>query len=365
MIDAEKIKKLVRPSIAAMPAYVPGRTVEEASKANGGIKMIKLGSNESQIGPSPMAVKAMADIAASTNTYPNPVAGDLGEALADYYGVEPGNIVCGNGSSTILDAICRAYVNQGEEVLFCMPSFQIYQMFTEEMDGVSVVLPLDKDLKFDLNAMKEKITDKNKLIMICNPNNPTGSFLNSRELSDFIKSLPSHVICVIDEAYIEYATDPECASMIPLINDYNVIVVRTFSKIWGLAGARVGYAVANEEIAKYIRACVCTFNVNKMVIAGAIASLQDKDFLQKSWEINKEGKEYLSEEMKKFGWHVWPTQSNFIYVTETTKDAADIAREMEKRGIIIRGNMGFLRITIGTMEQNKKMIEAFKDMLGM
>ena len=201
--------------------------------------------------------------------------------------------------------------------------------------------------------------------MICNPNNPTGSFLNSRELSDFIKSLPSHVICVIDEAYIEYATDPECASMIPLINDYNVIVVRTFSKIWGLAGARVGYAVANEEIAKYIRACVCTFNVNKMVIAGAIASLQDKDFLQKSWEINKEGKEYLSEEMKKFGWHVWPTQSNFIYVTETTKDAADIAREMEKRGIIIRGNMGFLRITIGTMEQNKKMIEAFKDMLGM
>ena len=352
MIDAEKIKKLVRPSIAAMPAYVPGRTVEEASKANGGIKMIKLGSNESQIGPSPMAVKAMADIAASTNTYPNPVAGDLGEALADYYGVEPGNIVCGNGSSTILDAICRAYVNQGEEVLFCMPSFQIYQMFTEEMDGVSVVLPLDKDLKFDLNAMKEKITDKTKLIMICNPNNPTGS-------------LPSHVICVIDEAYIEYATDPECASMIPLINDYNVIVVRTFSKIWGLAGARVGYAVANEEIAKYIRACVCTFNVNKMVIAGAIASLQDKDFLQKSWEINKEGKEYLSEEMKKLGWHVWPTQSNFLYVTETTKDAADIAREMEKRGIIIRGNMGFLRITIGTMEQNKKMIEAFKDMLGM
>lgn len=364
MIEAENIKTLVRKSVAAMPSYVPGRTVEEASKDNGGIEMIKLGSNESQIGPSPMAVKAMTEMAAGSNTYPNAVAGDLGEALADYYGLEPANIVCGNGSSTVLDAICKAYVNPGEEVLFCMPSFQIYQMFTEEMDGVPVVVPLDENLKFDLKALKEKITDKTKLIMICNPNNPTGSFLTGRELSDFIKDLPKHVICVVDEAYIEYATDPECASMIPLINYYNVIVVRTFSKIWGLAGARVGYAVASEELAKYIRSCICAFNVNKMVIAGAIASLKDKEFLQKSWEINKEGKEYLTEEMEKLGWHVWPTQSNFIYVTETTMDAAEIAKEMEKRGIIIRGNMGYLRITIGTMEQNRKMIAAFRDLLG-
>ena len=152
--------------------------------------------------------------------------------------------------------------------------------------------------------------------------------------------------------------------MIPLIDEYNVIVVRTFSKVWGLAGARVGYAVANKEIARYIRSCICTFNVNKMVIAGAIASLKDKDFLQESWEVNKEGKEYLTKEMESFGWHVWPSQSNFIYVTDTTMDAALIAKEMEKRGIIIRGNMGFLRITIGTMEQNKQMVASFKDMLG-
>lgn len=364
MIDAEMIKKLVRPVVAAMPAYVPGRTVEQASKENGGIEMIKLGSNESQVGPSPMAIKAMVDVAAGSNTYPNPVAGDLGEALADYFGVEPKNVVCGNGSSAVLDAICRAYVGKDDEVLYCMPSFQIYEMFTEEMEGKPVVLPLDAELKFDLEAMKANITDKTKLVMICNPNNPTGSFLNSKELSDFIKSLPSHVICVIDEAYIEFATDPECASMLPLINDYNVVIVRTFSKIWGLAGARVGYAIANEEIAKYIRSCIVTFNVNKMVIAGAMASLKDKEFLQMSWEVNKEGKEYLTEEMKKFGWKVWPTQSNFIYVTETSMDAATIAKEMEKRGIIIRGNMGFLRITIGTMDQNKKMVAAFKELLG-
>lgn len=364
MIDAENIKSLVRPSVAAMPSYVPGRSVEEASKANGGIEMIKLGSNESQLGPSPMAIKAMAEIAAGSNTYPNAVAGDLGEALADYYGVEPGNIVCGDGSSAVLDAICRAYVNPNEEVLFCMPSFQIYEMFTQEMDAKPVIVPLDSNLKFDLEGLKAKITDKTKIIMICNPNNPTGTFLTSKELSDFIKGLPKHVLCVVDEAYIEYATDPECASMIPLINDYNVIVVRTFSKIWGLAGARVGYAVANEEIARYIRSCICAFNVNKMVIAGAIASLKDKEFLQKSWEVNKEGKEYLTEELEGFGWHVWPSQANFIYVTETGMEASYIAKEMEKRGIIIRGNMGFLRITIGTMDQNKKMVEAFKDILG-
>lgn len=358
-----EIKDLVRPSVAAMPSYVPGRTVEKASEENGGIPMIKLGSNESQIGPSSKAIQAMIDIAAGSNTYPDPVASDLGQALADYYGIEPENIVCGNGSSTVLDAICRAYLNPGDEVLFCMPSFQIYEMFTKEMDAVPVVLPLDKDLKFDLGAMKKAITDKTKLVMICNPNNPTGSFVGSKELSDFIKGLPDHVICVIDEAYIEFATNPDCATMLPLINDYNVVVVRTFSKIWGLAGARVGYAMANQEIAKYIRSCICTFNVNKMVIAAAITSLKDKEFLQLSWESNKEGKEYLTYELEKFGWKVWPSQSNFIYITETGMDAGTIAKEMEKRGIIIRGNMGYLRITIGTMEQNQKMVAAFKDLL--
>lgn len=360
-----EIKDLVRPSIAAMPSYVPGRTVEQAQKENGGIPMIKLGSNENQMGPSPKAVQAMMDALSGINTYPDPMASDLAADLADYYGVEPANIVCGNGSSAVLDAICRAYLNPGDEMLFCAPTFQIYGMFAQEMDAAAVALPLDENLKFDLKAMKNAVNEKTKLIMICNPNNPTASYVGAAELSDFIKGLPKHVICVVDEAYIEFSTAPDCATMIPLIYDYNVVVVRTFSKIWGLAGARVGYSIASSEISRYIRSCIITFNVNKIVIAAARASLQDKDFLQASWENNRDGKEYLTRELTAFGWKVWPSQSSFLHVTETGMEPSVIAKEMEKRGIIIRGNLGSLRISIGTMEQNQKMVAAFRDMLGL
>lgn len=151
--------------------------------------------------------------------------------------------------------------------------------------------------------------------------------------------------------------------MIPLIEDYRVIVTRTFSKIWGLAGARLGYAIASEEISSLLRANVITFNVNKMVIAAAKASLDDKEFLESTWKENKEGKEFLTEKMKGFGWKVWPSETNFIYVTETGLEPAYIAAEMEKRGVIIRGNMGFIRLTIGNMEQNRIMAAAFEDIL--
>lgn len=357
------IKDYVRPCMSHIMPYVAGRTIEQAQKDNGGIPMIKLGSNENQMGPSPKAIKAMTEVITGSNTYPDPKASDLAQRLAEYYELEPEEIVCANGSSTILEAICKTFVNPGEEVLYCEPTFQIYGLFASQVGGVPVGLPLDENLKFDLAAMKKAINDKTKLVMICNPNNPTASYLNKTELEEFIKGLPEHVICVIDEAYLEFATSKDCVSMIPLIRDYNVIVVRTFSKIWGLAGARVGYSIASKEISAYLANAICAFNVNKIVIAAAKASLDDKEFLQASWENNKEGKEYLTKELTKLGWKVWPSESSFLYVTETKMDPKDIAAKMEKRGIIIRGNLGFLRISIGTMEQNKKMVAAFCDIV--
>ncbi|HJC57389.1 MAG TPA: histidinol-phosphate transaminase [Candidatus Eisenbergiella intestinipullorum] len=358
------IKDLVRPEMSQIMPYVAGRTVEQAQKDNGGIPMIKLGSNENQLGPSPKAVQAMIDIVSGTNTYPDPQAGDLREKLAEYYGIKPDHVVCANGSSTILEAICKVFVCPQDEVIYCQPTFQIYGMFARQQGGVPVVLPLDKDLKFDLPAMKAAVTDKTKLVMICNPNNPTASYLGKEELETFIRELPEHVICVIDEAYLEFATAEDCVSMLPLIDRYNVIVVRTFSKIWGLAGARVGYSMASAEISAYLSNAICAFNVNKIVIAAAKASLEDKEFLKASWENNREGKKYLTEELTKFGWKVWPSQSSFLYVTETGMDPKEIAAGMEKRGIIIRGNLGYLRISIGTMEQSRKMVAAFQDLLG-
>lgn len=357
------IKDLVRPSMSHIMPYVAGRTVEQAQKENGGIPMIKLGSNENQLGPSPRAVQAMIDAVSGANTYPDPKAMDLAEKLAEYYHITPDRVVCANGSSSILEAVCRVFLNPGDEVIYCEPTFQIYELFTRQQGGVPVGLPLDENLKFDLKAMRAAVTDRTKLIMICNPNNPTASYLGKEELESFIAELPEHVICVIDEAYLEFATAQDCVSMLPLIDRYPVIVVRTFSKIWGLAGARIGYGMANPEITAYLANAICTFNVNKLVIAAAKASLEDKAYLQASWENNREGKEYLTAQLGAFGWKVWPSQSSFLYVTETGMDAGEIAREMEKRGIIIRGNLGFLRISIGTMEQNRKMVAAFQDML--
>lgn len=358
-----ELRDLMKKTIADKPAYVAGRTIEQAKKDNGGIEMIKLGSNENLMGPSPKAIEAMKEAASEMNTYPDPMAMDLCAKLAEYYHLKTGNIVCANGSSTILDVISRVFLNPGDEVLYCEPTFQIYEMFAKEAGAVCVGVPLDENLKFDLKALKAAITEKTKLLMICNPNNPTASYLPGEELAAFIKELPDRIICVIDEAYIEYATSEDCVSMIPLIEDYRVIVTRTFSKIWGLAGARLGYAIASEEISSLLRANVITFNVNKMVIAAAKASLDDKEFLESTWKENKEGKEFLTEKMKGFGWKVWSSETNFIYVTETGLEPAYIAAEMEKRGVIIRGNMGFIRLTIGNMEQNRIMAAAFEDIL--
>lgn len=357
------IQKLVNPAIAKIPPYVAGRTIEQVQKETGKIVTIKLGSNENQYGPSPKAVKAMAEAAASANVYPDPMGIQLKEKLAEYYGLSADEIIVGNGSSTLLDVIGSVFICPGDEVVFCAPTFMLYHGITTANQGVPVMLPLTEDFTYDLEAMKAAITDKTKLVMICNPNNPTGTYLRKSALEEFICTLPSHVICIIDEAYIEYAEAEDCCSMLPMIKDHQVIVLRTFSKIWGLAGARVGMAAANPEIIHYLSAKIMTFNVNKMVIAGAIASLEDPDYLKMSYEGNKEGRAYLVRELEKMGCKVCESQTNFLFV-DAGRDPQETAAAMEKKGIIIRGNFKRLRITIGRKDQNEAVIAALKEVLG-
>lgn len=356
------IEKLVNPVISKIPPYVAGRTVEQAQEENGNIPMMKLGSNENQFGPSPKAAEAMAAEAKEASIYPDPMGIQLKQKLAEYHGVAADNIIVGNGSSTLLDIIGSVFINPGDEVVFCAPTFMLYHGITTANEGIPVMLPLTEELRYDLKAMEAAITDKTKLVMICNPNNPTSTHVDGDELEAFIRRLPEHVVCIIDEAYIEFADDPTCRSMIPMIHDHNVIVLRTFSKIWGLAGARVGFAAAGPEIIHYLSARIMTFNVNRMVIAGAIASLEDEEYLKMSYEGNRQGRDYLTRELAAMGMDVCPSQSNFLYV-DCKRDAAAVAREMEKRGIIIRGNFDRLRITIGRMEQNEAVVAALKDII--
>ena len=354
------IKQLVKPAIAKIPPYVAGKTVAQAQAQQGGRPMIKLGSNENQYGPSPLAVRAMAEAAAASSVYPDPQAADLKEKLAAYYGISEDHFIAGNGSSTILDVIGSVFINPGDETVFCIPTFMLYHSITTANEGVPVMLPLTGEMVYDLDAMEKAITKKTKLVMICNPNNPTGTHVDGDKLEAFIRRLPDHVICLIDEAYIEYADDPSCRSMIGLVDECQLIVLRTFSKLWGLAGARAGYAIASPEIIQYLSAKIMTFNLNRMVIAGAMASLDDRDYFRMSYEGNREGRTYLTRELMALGYKVYPSQSNFLYVDAGT-DPKYMAAEMEKRGIIVRGNFQAMRITVGTQEQNEAVVKALQD----
>ena len=209
--------------------------------------------------------------------------------------------------------------------------------------------------------MEQAVTEKTKLVFICNPNNPSGTAVDSEELRAFLHRLPKHVIAVVDEAYIEFATDPAVQSMIPEISeDLNLIVVRTFSKIYGLAGERIGYSLMNKKLHAVLQKATSVFVVGRTALAGAMAALDDDDFLVSTREGIREGRDYLTQELTAMGWQVWESHTNFLYA-DSHLNTKLLAQELEKKGLIIRGNFRYSRITVGTMEQNREMIAIIKE----
>ena len=356
------IYDLIRPALKNVPPYVPGRSIATAQKENGGIPMVKLSSNENLLGPSPKAVQAMKDVASQIHYYPEPKADTLTARIAEYHGVSPDHVVVANGSNTLLDIISNVFLWPDDEVIFCEPTFSVYKSGAIKYDAKPIALPLTKDLKFDLAAMKNAVTDKTKLVQICNPNNPTASYVGKEALEAFIKSMPERVITVLDEAYMDFVESDDCCSMIHMVDDYNVIVARTFSKIYGLAAARVGYIIARPEIAQIIKANTITFSVNQFATAASLASMDDEEYRKLSYETNKAGRAYLLRELSRFNWKVMPSETNFICIVDLPEPPQKIAKELEKRGVIVRGNFpGILRISVGLPEHNQKLLEAVAD----
>jgi histidinol-phosphate aminotransferase len=351
--------ELVKSSVRQIAEYVPGQSAPGA---------IKLSSNENPFGPSPKALWAIAKEARSLQAYPDKKAAALCEALAKKFKLAPENIVCGNGSDDLIQVIAAAYLNPGDDVVISEHCFSIYELAARIFSATPVVVEM-KDRAQDLDRISSSVSSKTKIIFLTNPNNPTGTIFSAEEFDAFMGKIPAHVIVVVDEAYAEFSESAVFPDTIKYIKSRaNLIVLRTFSKFYGLAGLRCGYAIGKGELIAPLFKAKMPFNVNRLAQAGALAALGDRGFLAKTYKNNREGKILLYKEFDKLGLDYQKTEANFIFV-DIKRSADSFCRDLLKLGIAVRPLTSFglpeaIRISIGTRAQNKKLIAAIKKTLG-
>ena len=345
--------------------YVAGKPISEVQAQYGISSPIKLASNENPLGPSPKAIEAIRQALKDIHRYPDGHCWNLRRKLATYLQIEEQQIVLGNGSDEIMALIGQALLLPGEEVIMPHPAFSIYEKVAVMAQARLLKVPL-KELSIDLEGIKEKVGSQTKLIFLTNPHNPTGSFLEKKDLEDFLKSLPASVLVVLDEAYIDFVQFKRYFNSVTLLESFsNLIILRTFSKAYGLAGLRIGYGILRPELARFLETVRYPFNVNVLAQIGATAALDDKDFLEQTQRITWEGRQFLTEALTSLGVKVYPSEANFILIY-VGKKAKKIYEGLLKKGIIVRP-MGsydladYLRISIGKPEENQVFIEAFKE----
>ncbi len=357
-----------RSYVQEIAPYVPGKSIEAVKKEYKLDEVLRLASNENQLGPSPKAQEAMQQALLDGHLYPDASTTALREKLAELYEVRPEQVMTGNGADNVISLVISSYINEGDEVLYCSPTFPAYCSSTLLMGGTPVEVPLTDEVIFDLDALQAKITDKTKLIFVCNPNNPTGTIVEAERLKQFVKEVPDHVTVVLDEAYIEYVREESYVTGIDLFHEgYDIITIRTFSKFYSLAGLRVGYAIASEAILEPVLRIREPFACNRIAVAGAVATLDDIEFTEEHFKMNEVGKQFLTKEMTKLGFTVIPSATNFLFV-DVKRDANQLFGDLLQRGVIVRPCTGWgygehVRISIGTKEQNDLLINTLKTIL--
>ena len=357
---------MVRKNIINATAYIAGKPIEETKREMGLKEVVKLASNENPLGASPKAIAAMKKAVSGVNRYPDSQGFYLKRKLARSLGLKPFNFVLGNGSDELIDVIIKTFVEDDENIITADNTFLEYGIISQVNNKRLITVPL-KYFKYDLEGIRRKIDKKTKLIFIANPNNPTGTYVTKFELEDLIGSLADDQILVLDEAYGTFIDVDDFPCSLKYINKKNVIVLRTFSKAYGLAGLRIGYAVASPELTVYMERSRQPFNVNSLAQAAAIAALDDKGFLLKTKKIVLEGKKYLYSCLGDMGVAYLPSVSNFILI-DTGKDCMAVFKEMLRYGVIVRdmkqyGLNNFIRVTIGTRRENERFIKVFKKVL--
>ncbi len=357
---------LVRKHILKIDPYEAGKPIEELKRQMGLKKIIKLASNENPLGSSPKAIEAIKKNLRSINRYPDSNGFYLKRGLAKSLNLEPANIVLGNGSDELIDIIIKTFVEEDEHIITADFTFLEYKIISSVIGRAVITVPL-KYFKYDLPGITKRIDKKTKVIFISNPNNPTGTYITKYEVEEFMRGLPSNVILVLDEAYDTFIDVNDFPKSSTYIRNNNVIVLKTFSKAYGLAGLRIGYALTKPEFSSYMEIARLPFNVNSLAQVAAKAALLDRKFLQKTRSVILEGKSFLYGALAKLGIVFIPSVANFILI-DAGRDGVGVFKDMLKFGVIVRdmqqyGLKNYIRVTIGTKKENERFIKVFRKVL--
>jgi histidinol-phosphate aminotransferase len=365
-----KFAEMVPERVRALASYVPGKPIQQA-EAESGMKMIKLGSNENPFGPSPFAIRAMEAAIKSVHLYPDNDMMALRERLATRHGISPNQLIVTAGSTNLLDIVARTLLAPGLNAVTSERSFIVYPIVTRSAGAELRQVPTRND-GFDLDAISDAIDSDTRLIYIANPNNPTGTMIPAKELDRFLDRLPGNVVVALDEAYFEYADwlarerGIDYSHALDYVrNERSVLVLRTFSKAYGLAAARVGYGMGPAELINYLARLKTAFIVNSVGEAGALAALDDREHYEKSMRNNSAQLAVLTRQLHEIGYAPVESWGNFLYI-ETGEDASALGRRLQQNGVIIRpltGSWGArtaIRVSVGSPDENRKFIEALK-----
>lgn len=359
---------LAVPGVQALTPYIPGKPIGELERELGLSQIVKLASNENPLGPSPLALAAATKVLPELHLYPDGGGFELKSALARKLGVAADQITLGNGSNDVLELVARAFLSSKVSAVFSAHAFAVYPIVTQAAGARAVVAPAHDGSSgpqygHDLRAMAEAVGSDTRVVFIANPNNPTGTYLQHAELHEFLVALPDHVIAVVDEAYFEYVSKPDYPNALSWLSELpNLVVTRTFSKAYGLAGLRVGYAVSHPEIADLLNRVRQPFNVNIPALEAARAALDDEDHLAHTVRLNNTGLAWLAEQLTQRNMRVIPSVGNFI-TFDVGRVAGPVYEALLRKGVIVRpvanyGLSNHLRVTVGTEEENRCFLAA-------
>lgn len=357
-----------REVLQKMKPYSPGKPTWEVQRELGIQRVVKLASNENPLGPSPKAVKAIQGYLSQIHRYPDAAATDVKERIASYLGQSPEQLIMTNGADELITLISEAYLNPEDEIIVPAPSFSEYEFGAQLMGASTIAVPLGKDYCYDIEGILQAVTERTKIIYICSPNNPTGTYLPKSDLSRLLDALPKRILVVLDSAYTHYATADDYTAGFEYVSlGYPVIVLQTFSKIYGLAGIRVGYGISTEAIIRNILQVKEPFNVNALAQTADAAAIMDDKHVADSRQVNTSGREFLYEAFGSLGLRFTESMSNFVLL-ELGPEAKTIYDRLLARGVIVRcgsiwGLPEHVRITVGIREENEILIESLRAIL--
>ena len=358
-------------NLLKVPLYIAGKSPEEVRSELGLEDIVKLGSNENPLGTSPLALAALQDALTSTHRYPGLAEKELRHRLAGYYGdsLTEHHFLVGNGATDVMRMIAQGFISEGGVSVTCAVTFPLFALLTTMYGGQTIRIPPRADYHLDLPAIAEAITPQTRLVWLCSPNNPTGFVLSQQEIDEFLARVPEHVVVVFDESYFDFVTDGERPDTLQAVRQgAKVIVVRSFSKLAGLANMRVGYGIAQPGLVEYLLHTVMPFNTGGPAMRAAAASLDDESFRQRSRELVWRERAYLRERLSEMGLHCLPSQANFLLVVDPPRDVPALVDALLHHGIIVRPMAAFglanaFRVTVGLREENDRFLGALQVVL--